>query len=76
MNNKGILAALAVAAGSVAVAAFATIAPGEETTPPEAKLIVEPLAIDAEQAVLASPATYIREEQFHRGDTQIGRAHV
>ena len=72
MNNKGILAALAVAAGSVAVAAFATIAPGEETTPPEAKLIVEPLAIDAEQAVLASPATYIREEQFHRGDTLAG----
>jgi murein DD-endopeptidase MepM/ murein hydrolase activator NlpD len=72
MNNKGILAALAVAAGSVAVAAFATIAPGEEALPPEAKLLVERLPIDAEQAVLASPATYIREEQFHRGDTLAG----
>jgi murein DD-endopeptidase MepM/ murein hydrolase activator NlpD len=69
MNNKGILAAIAVLAGSVAVAAFATIAPGDEAPPPEAKLLVEPLAIDSDQAVLAAPAAYIREEQFHRGDT-------
>ncbi len=72
MNNKGILAALAIAAASVAVAAFATIAPGEEAPPPEAKLLVEALPIDAERAVLASPATYMREEQFHRGDTIAG----
>ncbi|HET7198996.1 MAG TPA: peptidoglycan DD-metalloendopeptidase family protein, partial [Burkholderiales bacterium] len=49
--------------------AFATIAPGDEAAPPAATLLVETLPIDAEQAVLASPATYIREEQFHSGDT-------
>src|SRR5690348_1455378 len=72
MNNKGILAAIAALAGSVAVAAFATIVPGDETPPPEAKPLVEALPIDADQAVLAAPATYIREEQFHRGDTLAG----
>ena len=69
MNNKGILAAIAVVAGSVAVAAFATIAPSDEAAPPAATLLVEALPIDAEQAVLASPAKYVREEAFHRGDT-------
>jgi murein DD-endopeptidase MepM/ murein hydrolase activator NlpD len=69
MNNKGILAAIAALTGSVAVAAFATIAPGNEAPPPTAQPLVESLAIDAARAVLASPASYIREEQFHRGDT-------
>jgi murein DD-endopeptidase MepM/ murein hydrolase activator NlpD len=72
MNNKGILAALAILAASVALGAFATIAPGDEAPPPAAIPLVESLPIDAEQAVLASPATYIREEQFHRGDTLAG----
>lgn len=73
MNNKGILAAIAIFAGSVAaIAAFATIAPGEQAAPPETTLLVESLPIDADQAVLASQATYIREEQFHRGDTLAG----
>lgn len=72
MNNKGILAALAILAASVALGALATIAPGDEAPPPAAIPLVESLPIDAEQAVLASPATYIREEQFHRGDTLAG----
>jgi murein DD-endopeptidase MepM/ murein hydrolase activator NlpD len=72
MNNKGILAALAILAASVALGAFATIAPGDEAPPPAAIPLVESLPIDAEQAVLASPATYIREEPFHRGDTLAG----
>lgn len=72
MNNKGILAAIAVLAGSLALGAFATIAPGDEAAPPTAMPLIEALPIDAEQAVLASQATYIREEQFHRGDTLAG----
>jgi murein DD-endopeptidase MepM/ murein hydrolase activator NlpD len=72
MNNKGILAALAILAASVALGAFATIAPGDVAPPPAVIPLVESLPIDAEQAVLASPATYIREEQFHRGDTLAG----
>lgn len=69
MNNKGILAAIALLTGSVAVAAFATIAPGDEAPPPAAQPFVESLAVDAAHAVLASPASYVREEEFHRGDT-------
>src|SRR5689334_1579757 len=69
MNNKGILAALAALAGSATLAAFATIAPGNETPPPPTQPLVESLAIDPAQAVLASPASYIREEQLQRGDT-------
>ena len=69
MNNKGILAAIAGIAGFAAVAAFATIAPGGDTAPPPTRPLVESLAIDPAQAVLAAPASYVREEQFHRGDT-------
>lgn len=69
MNNKGILAAIAVLAGSAAVAAFATIAPSNEAPPPPARPFIEALAIDPAQSILASPASYIREEQFQRGDT-------
>ncbi len=68
MNNKGILAVIAAIAGSAAVAAFATIAPGNEAPPP-ARPLVEALAIDPAQSVLAAPKSYIREEQFQRGDT-------
>ncbi|HEX7054208.1 MAG TPA: peptidoglycan DD-metalloendopeptidase family protein [Burkholderiales bacterium] len=71
MNNKRILAAILVLAGSAAIAAFATIAPQSEEPPPQARPLVESLAIDT-AAVLASPASYIREEQFHRGDTLAG----
>ena len=69
MNNKGILAAIAGIAGFAAVAAFATIAPGGDKAPPPTRPLVESLAIDPAQAVLAAPASYVREEQFHRGDT-------
>ena len=52
-----------------AVAAFATIAPS-----PDAQLLLSPtssvesLPIPAE-ALLPSPASYIREERYQRGDT-------
>jgi len=69
MNNKGILAAWAVLAASAAVAAFATIAPSNDVPPPTAQPLVEALAIDPGQAVLASPGSYVREEQLQRGDT-------
>jgi murein DD-endopeptidase MepM/ murein hydrolase activator NlpD len=70
MNNKGILAALALVAGCGAVAAFATIAPGNDTAQiPPATPLIEALAIHPSEAVLAAPASYIREEQFQRGDT-------
>jgi murein DD-endopeptidase MepM/ murein hydrolase activator NlpD len=69
MNNKGILAVLAILAGSATLAAFATIAPGNEAAPPQTQPLVETLAIDPAQAVLAAPASYIREEQLQRGDT-------
>src|SRR6185503_4947432 len=55
-----------------AVAAFATIAPS-----PDAQVLlfrtssVEALPIPAE-ALLPSPASYIREERFQRGDTLTG----
>jgi len=70
MNNKGILAAMALGAGCVAVAAFATIAPhGESPLPPPTTTLVEPLALERLGATLPSPTLYIREEQFQRGDT-------
>ena len=56
-------------AGFAAIAAFATIAPVGDATPPPTKPLVESLTIDPAQAVLAAPASYIREEQLHRGDT-------
>lgn len=73
MGTSGTLwrtVAVAVLAVSGAVAAFATIAPapGEETLP-ERTALVEPLPIDTHDALLPSPESYIREEQFRRGDT-------
>jgi murein DD-endopeptidase MepM/ murein hydrolase activator NlpD len=62
-------AALAVLAVSGVVAAFATIAPSNDA---EILLsstsLVEPLRIPVE-ALLPSPASYIREDRFQRGDT-------
>src|SRR3954465_3888321 len=51
-----------------AVAAFATIAPSPDTQILLSTSSVEALPIPAE-ALLPSPATYIREERFQRGDT-------
>src|ERR1043165_3690000 len=62
-------AAVVVLAVFGAVAAFATIAPS-----PDAQFLlsrtssIEALPIPAE-ALLPSPASYIREERFQRGDT-------
>lgn len=61
-------AGLAVLAAFTAVAAFATIAPRDEAgTPPQAAPIVE--ALELKTSGLATPAQFIREDQFQRGDT-------
>jgi murein DD-endopeptidase MepM/ murein hydrolase activator NlpD len=63
--------AIGLLAGGGAVAAFATIAPsGDAGMPPEATLRVEPLEFQARE--LESPAQFMREEQFQRGDTLSG----
>jgi murein DD-endopeptidase MepM/ murein hydrolase activator NlpD len=52
------------------VAAFATIAPSPDADrPPPSALVTEPVAIDLEQARVAAPASYVREERFQRGET-------
>lgn len=52
------------------VAAFATISPSPEADqPPPSALITEPVAIHLPEARLPSPASYVREERFQRGDT-------
>ena len=62
-------AAAAVFAATGVVAAFATIAPSADAELVlAATSLVENVPIRAE-AVLASPASYIREERFQRGDT-------
>jgi murein DD-endopeptidase MepM/ murein hydrolase activator NlpD len=69
LGPLGRSAAIAVLAVSGVVAAFATIAPS-----PDAEVLlsrtlsVETLPIPLE-ALLPSPASYIREERFQRGDT-------
>ena len=73
MGTSGTLwrtAAAALLAVSGAVAAFATMAPatGEEPLP-ERTALVEALPIDTGDALVPSPESYIREEQFRRGDT-------
>ena len=61
--------AVALLAVSGAVAAFAAIAPAPEAAAvPPATALIEALPIDAE-ALVPSPASYIRAEQFQRGDT-------
>ena len=62
-------AAIVVLAVSGAVAAFATIAPTSDAEFLRSTTSsVEPLPIPKE-ALLPSPASYIREERFQRGDT-------
>ena len=67
LGRIGLAALLAV---SGAVAAFATMAPAPGADPLPARTpIVEALPIDTEDALLPAPTSYIREEQFQRGDT-------
>ena len=54
------------------VAAFAAIAPSRDAGPmPQQTAVVEPLPLRAKEA-LPAPASYVREEQFQRGDTLAG----
>lgn len=67
LGRIGLVAVLAV---SGAVAAFATMAPAPGPDPlAERTPLVEVLPIDTEDALLPAPTSYIREEQFQRGDT-------
>lgn len=69
LGPLGRTAAIAALAVSGAVAAFATIAPSpvdEQTLATTSSVETIPIA---EEAVLPSPASYIREERFQRGDT-------
>jgi len=61
-------AALVLLAVSGAMAAFGTIAPGNEA-PPLQTLLIETLSIRPGEALVPPPASYIREERFQRGDT-------
>jgi len=61
-------AVIVTLAVSGAVAAFATIAPSPDAEILLSRTSVEALPIPAE-ALLPSPASYIREERFQRGDT-------
>jgi murein DD-endopeptidase MepM/ murein hydrolase activator NlpD len=55
---------------SGAAVSFATLAPGIEVQQlPPRTAVVETLAIDADHALVPPPTSYIREEQFQRGDT-------
>ena len=55
---------------SGAVVSFASIAPGKDAKQlPPRIAVIEALAIDADQALVPPPTSYIREEQFKRGDT-------
>src|SRR5689334_18941798 len=65
------IAAITVLGACSAVAAFATIAPRDETTrAPVAAPLVESLALKVRE--VAPPAQFIREDQFQRGDTLAG----
>ena len=69
LGPLGRSAAIAVLAVSGAVGAFATIAPSSDAEVLLSRTSsVETLPIPAE-ALLPSPASYIREERFQRGDT-------
>ena len=76
MKLKGTLwraAAIALLGLFGVVAAFATISPSPDADlPPPAALIVDQVPIALEQARLAQPESYIREERFQRGDTLAG----
>ena len=68
LGPLGRTTAIAVLAVSGVVGAFATIAPSSEAERVPTTSSVETLAIP-EEALLPSPASYIREERFQRGDT-------
>jgi murein DD-endopeptidase MepM/ murein hydrolase activator NlpD len=52
------------------VAAVASIVPSTDAELLLAKAaVLEPVAIDLDQALLPAPATYVREDRFQRGDT-------
>ena len=69
LGPLGRTAAIAALAVSGAVAAFATIAPSSLDEQAFATTsLVETMPIP-EEALLPSPASYIREERFQRGDT-------
>jgi len=70
MGTSGTLgrcAAILLLAVFGVVAAFATIPPSREAALPELKPLVEALPLHARE--LPAPASYVREEQFQRGDT-------
>jgi murein DD-endopeptidase MepM/ murein hydrolase activator NlpD len=69
-GTLGRTAAIALLALSGVVGAFATIAPGREPQAPTARLLVEPLELDVRE--MPGPASYVRQEQFQRGDTLAG----
>jgi murein DD-endopeptidase MepM/ murein hydrolase activator NlpD len=56
-----------VVAACGAVGAFATIAPSGEAARPQLESLVESLPLNAEEQ--PAPKTFVREEQFKRGDT-------
>ena len=63
-------AALAAFAVSGAVAAVASIVPSTDAELLLAKAaVLEPVTIRLEESLLPSPATYVREDRFQRGDT-------
>jgi hypothetical protein len=65
------IAAIGALGACSAVAAFATIAPGGEAVQaPQAAPIVEALPLKFRE--LTTPAQFIREDQFQRGDTLAG----
>jgi murein DD-endopeptidase MepM/ murein hydrolase activator NlpD len=68
LGPLGRTAAIAALAVSGVVGAFATIAPSSEAEQVLATSSVETIPIP-EEALLPSPASYIREERFQRGDT-------
>ncbi|OGA68752.1 MAG: hypothetical protein A3G81_00825 [Betaproteobacteria bacterium RIFCSPLOWO2_12_FULL_65_14] len=68
LGPLGRSAAIAALAVSGVVGAFATIAPSSEAEQVLATSSVEAIPI-TEEALLPSPASYIREERFQRGDT-------
>jgi len=74
MGTSGTLgrcAAILLLAVFGVVAAFATIAPSREAAPlPPPTPLVEALPLHAQE--LPAPASYVREEQFQRGDTLAG----
>jgi len=66
-------AGLVAFAVSGAVVAVTSIVPASDTELLIAKAaVLEPVAIRADELLLASPAAYVREERFQRGDTLPG----